>query len=172
MTVFYVVLLIIILAVGLPTAYAALIGAPVLFAPKKAIKEALEAVDLRSGEMLYDLGCGTGRACLIGVRDFGAQAVGFELSPIFCAFARWTLAKQCAVGATVRMRNFYLQDLSGADVVYCFLTPPAMMKLRTKFDSELKVGTRVVSYSFEIPGWSAQKVITGYPGNIYCYIKE
>jgi hypothetical protein len=71
------------------------------------------------------------------------------------------------------VKNFYNQDLSKADIFFCFLTPKAMLKLSAKFESELKPGTRIISYAFSIPGWSPEKIIfNNMPGKIYCYIKK
>ena len=51
--------------------------------------------------------------------------------------------------------------------------PEAYAKLRSKFDEELKTGTKIVSYVWGIPGWVAEKVDKeeGRP-DLYLYVKE
>ena len=48
--------------------------------------------------------------------------------------------------------------MSEADVVYFFLMPDKMERLRTKFEKELKSGAKVVSYVWPIPGWETENV--------------
>ena len=71
---------------------------------------------------------------------------------------------------TIYIENFYKQDLSHADIIFCFLTPPTMLKLRDKFEKELKPGTKIISYAFHIEGWQPKKIIqNGYPGKVFLY---
>lgn len=153
----------------IPTIYAALIGAPLVITPAKAIHEALKKAKAKNGDKLYDLGCGTGRILLIAEKQFGMEAVGFEISPIICWFAKLNLYFNSAKKSKVYRLNAYKQDLRDADIVFCFLQIGPMEKLKEKFIKELKSEARIISYSFKIHGWKAEEIITGYPGNVYIY---
>jgi hypothetical protein len=50
-------------------------------------------------------------------------------------------------------------DLSKADIVYLFLMPETIKKLRPKLEQELKPGARVVSYVFPFKDWKPEKVL-------------
>lgn len=52
----------------IPTIRGFVIGAPILFSPKKAIEEALREVGAKEGEKFYDLGSGTGRTMIIAAK--------------------------------------------------------------------------------------------------------
>lgn len=56
-----------------------------------------------------------------------------------------------------------------ADIVFCFLSVDPMKRLKSKFEKELKTGSKVISYSFSIRDWKPKAVITGFPGNVYVY---
>ena len=164
------IVLALVLAVLLvPTIYAGFIGAPLLVTPKNAIREALTKAQAQKGEKLYDLGCGTGRIMLIAEKEFGLESVGFELAPLIAWFASLNLFFNSTKNSKVKRCNAYKQDLKNADIVFCFLQMGPMDELKKKFIKELKVGSRIISYSFKIHGWKAEEIITGYPGNVYIY---
>lgn len=154
---------------------AAVIGAPFLPTPKKAIRKALEAAGLKPGEKLYDLGCGTGEVLVIGEKDFQAETMGFEYSlPLFVlskinifasGLKKSAAAREDMLGQKVNLRE--------ADVIFLFLTPKAFPKLKEKFEKELKPGARVVAYSSPLLFWEPNKIIEvpGALGKIYLYIR-
>jgi len=138
------------------TVYTAIISSPFMSSSKKVIRSALKLSRLKEGENFYDLGCGNGRALVIAEREFGANATGFELSPHHYLISKLKcliLSKR----AKVFWKNFYKINLSEADVIFCFLTPKAFLKLSEKMKKELKPGARVVIYSSLLPGWDGKK---------------
>jgi len=165
-------ILIIVLVITIPTLYGFLTGAPILFSPKKVIGDALKVIRFEKGENFYDLGMGSGRS-LIAADRLELNATGFELSPLIYWFAKFNLFINGVKKANLYLCNFYHQDLSNADIVFCFLTPPAMERLKPKFEKELKSGARVVSYAFKIKGWEEYQVLDcAPPGKIYIYVME
>jgi predicted RNA methylase len=140
----------------------------------------LKLADLRSGEVLFDLGAGDGRTVIMAAKTFGARAVGVEL--------REDLAKKAlsiihdnglADRVTIVNGDMFGVNLTSADVVFLYLTTSANEKIRPKLDNELKKGVRVVSHDYEIVGWKPVKVDNfcenpqlGYPSHtIYLYRK-
>jgi hypothetical protein len=150
------------------TIRSAFLGAPYFVTPKKALREIFQLIQLRPGQTLYDLGAGDGKALVIANKEFGARAVGFELSPIFWAVARLNLLIRGAK-AELYCRNFFDQNLSGANVIFCFLSIHAMARLKPKFECELAPGTKIISYAFSIRDWQPKTIIKKYYGNIYLY---
>ena len=152
-----------------PTAYAFWIGAPILLTPKESIRRAFRYCQIEKGKIFYDLGSGTGRSLIIASKEFGLNATGFELSPILFIISKINLFFSGAK-AKVKIKNFYQVDLGEADVVFCFLTPEVMKKLTPKFEKELKIGAKIVSYAFRISQWEPVKIInTDNPGKIFIY---
>jgi SAM-dependent methyltransferase len=151
------------------TFYSFFIGAPYFKTPKKAIREIFGLAQIKPGQKLYDLGAGDGKALIIAEKEFGAKAVGFELAPIIYAMARLNLFFHGIKKVRLYCKNFYNQDLSDADIVFCFLSIHAMARLEPKFKKELRPGAKIISYSFSLHGWTPKKVIEGYPGKVFLY---
>lgn len=148
----------------LPFAIVLLVGAPYLPTRKKQVNEALDMLALKPGELLVDLGCGDG-VVLLEAAKRGIRAEGYELNPLVCVAAylrTWRYRKQ----VTVKCRDFWSVELSkDTRAVYTFLLDPYMEKLDTKLTKELKKGSRLLSYTFTIPG----KKPTASRGAFYLY---
>lgn len=138
------------------TAWAGVIGAPHVATPKKMIREALKLAGLKKGERFYDLGAGNGHVLVIAAKEFGARAIGFELSLHHYLFAKFNLWRSRS-NAEVLWRNLYHENLRDADVVFLWLTPKAYRKLQKKFETELHPGTRVVTFSSPLRFWEPTK---------------
>ncbi|MBU4332273.1 SAM-dependent methyltransferase [Patescibacteria group bacterium] len=148
-------------------AWAGVSGAPFVPLWKKDVFRMLRLAEVKPGEMLYDLGAGDGRILITAVRDFKAQAKGFEISflPYWIGRLR-ILLSGCWKSITFKSRDFYKEDLSQADVVVCFLSPWAMKKLEPKFARELGPGTRVVSAAFALPNRKPDKTDKSEPKRV------
>ena len=125
------------------------------------VRAFVDAVDLRPGQLLVDLGCGDGRVLRAASRRCRIQAEGYELNPL-----AYLKARLLSIGHSrirIRMKNFWDVDLSRADVVFCYLFPDVMPQLTRKLRKELKPGSVVVSCNFPLPSLSPEAVLK--PGN-------
>lgn len=133
--------------------------APYVSSPQPLVTKMLELAQLKQGETVFDLGCGDGRILVAAARDFGARAVGVELSSIL---ARRSREQADALGLANRISviegDLLAVDLKEADVVSLYLMTEANAQLRPKLERELRPGTRVVSLEFEIRGWKPVRV--------------
>lgn len=125
-------------------------AAPWLPTRRKDMARVLALAKIRPGEIFYDLGCGDGRLITEAGRA-GAKATGFDISLMSYLMARARIMLERS-DAEARFKDFFRQNMSSADVIYLFLTPPAMPKIEKKFKAELKKGARVISYAFPVPG--------------------
>jgi hypothetical protein len=132
----------------------ALYGLPSKPTKLDRIRKALRLVDLKPGEVLYDLGAGDGRVLLIAAKEFGAKAIGFEVGPVQCLLV-WLRIVMGGLGQRVqiKLQNFYKADLNGADVVFIYATLQELMKLAPHLEKQMKPGTRLVSISADFPEW-------------------
>lgn len=128
-------------------------GGPWIPSSRVMVDTMLDLADVQPDELVYDLGCGDGRIILSAARDFQARAVGIELDPLrvlWCRIRVRVLGWQDRI--EVKQGDLFLEDLSQADVVVCYLLPEATERLQDKLLEELKPGTRVVSNTFIFPG--------------------
>jgi SAM-dependent methyltransferase len=135
-------------------------GVPFISSPRYDIESICSAVELKPGEIIYDLGCGKANLLTVASRKFGARGVGYEISLLPYV---WAKLRIWFFRADVQMRlaDFFKADLGEADVVFCYLFPEIMAKLEPKFRSQLKPGSRVVSYAFQLPNIAPIKVVDG-----------
>jgi predicted RNA methylase len=133
---------------------------------------------LKSGEILYDLGSGDGRAVIMAAKDFGAKSFGIELRDDLAKKALISIHELGLEKKTKILNNdIFDVDLSSANVVFLYLTTSANERLKPKLETELKSGTRVVSHDYEILGWKPKKIDNfcenpklGYPSHtLYVY---
>jgi trans-aconitate methyltransferase len=140
-------------------------GVPFISTNKKDFHDILSAVELQSGETIYDLGCGKAHLLAYGAKKFGAKGVGYELSLWPYLWSKFNIYKD-KVDVKVYRQNFFTADLSEANVVFCYLFPEVMAKLEGKFASELKPGSRVVSHGFKLPNKTPDKEVITHDDNV------
>src|SRR3989338_2106643 len=129
--------------------YGALSAAPWVPTRKKDIDRLKCLANISPGEMVYELGCGDAHVLSSLVKTTGAKGVGIEVSLLQYLFAkRRSLRKDSSLH--IYWKSLFSVSLSDADVVYLFLMPEAYAKLRSKFEQELKPGTRVITYVWPI----------------------
>lgn len=168
-------ILILILAVILViTAYAAKIGAPPVFTNKRHIRKLLANLDLKPGQIFYELGAGNGRVMtMAAAAKPDIKVIGFELSPIMLVWAWLNIKIHRLKNAEIRWRNFFHVDFRDADFIFCFLMPKTLEKMKIKFEKELKPGAKIISYAFQVNGWSPEKIIKpASQSGIYIYNKK
>lgn len=133
-------------------------AAPFFPTPAHAIRKALRAANLKSGQAFYDLGAGTGKTLLIAEKEFGAKAVGFEISIPFYLIAKINLFLHGSK-AEIRFKNFFAEDIKNADVVFCFLAIRTMQKMKEKIKNEMRPGRMIIVYAFPFPDWEPKMKI-------------
>ncbi len=121
----------------------------------------LDLAKVGKDDVVYDLGCGDGRIVIAAAKKFGARGVGVDIDP-----QRIKESKENALKAGVADRVKFIQkdlfemDLSEATVIALYLLPSLNLRLRPKLLSDLKPGSRIVSFAFDMGDWKPEKVIT------------
>jgi len=136
-------------------------GALYVSTSRPRISAFLDAVPMRAGQLLVDIGCGDGRVLRQVRRRYKVRAVGYELNLL--AYGKAKILCFGRRNIQIKWRNFWTADLSEADVVFCYLFPDVMRDLAAKLKSDLKPGAVVVSCNFHLPGFSPERVLR--PGN-------
>ena len=134
--------------------------APYVATPDRVVRRMLEAADVSSDDVVFDLGSGDGRIPIMAAREFGARGVGLEIDPDLVQIARAN-AEDAGVADRVefRQKDLFDADLSEATVVTLYLWPEINVKLRPKLLRELDPGDRVVTHDFRIGDWEPDQEI-------------
>lgn len=130
-------------------------GAPFVASRRDKIRLMCDLAEIRPGMRVVDLGSGDG-AILFEAARRGAIATGLEINPFLVWFSR--IRARCAGfknKISVLRHDFYFGDLPEADVIFVYLWPETMDKLREKFLRECQPGTLIISNAFPMKGWRA-----------------
>lgn len=135
--------------------------APYVPTPQDVVDRMLALAKVKKGDVLIDMGCGDGRIPITAAKQFGARGIGVDIDPQRIAEAN---ANAAAAGVT-NLVTFKLQDamktdLSEATVVTLYLLSASNLKLRPILTTQLKPGARIVSHTFSMGDWQADKVET------------
>lgn len=134
--------------------------------PRQAVEQMLLLAGVGSGDVVYDLGSGDGRIVITASRLYGARGIGIDIDPRRIEQSlRRAREERMSDRVTFRNEDFFHADISEATVVALFLWPEVTLGLRSKLRRDLKPGTRVVSYFWEIAGWVPDReiVVDGRP---------
>lgn len=120
--------------------------------PQAVVNKMLEMAEIRTGDVVYDLGCGDGRIMVTAAKKYGVKAVGFDLDP---ERVEESLANARTNGVahlvTVKQADVFTVDLSEATVVTLYLLPELNVRLMPQL-AKLKPGSRILSHDFDMRG--------------------
>ena len=130
----------------------------------------LKLAEVQPGDVVYDLGCGDGRVVITAAKEFGARGVGIDIDSDRIKQSRKN-ARKAGVTHRVSFRNedLFEADIADATVVALYLLQTLNYRLRPKLLRELEPGTRIVSYTFDIPDWPPEKQVDLAEGKIYLW---
>ena len=123
------------------------------------VETMLNMAQLTPQDMLIDLGSGDGRTVIAAAKR-GATAMGIEYNPDLVALST-TRAAEAGVAdrATFAAADLFTSDFTKATVITMFLLPDINLRLRPQI-LDLAPGTRIVSNSFTMGEWEADKTET------------
>jgi len=173
---FSLVLLALLLACGSAVALAQAQKAPrtpdVIFVPtpQEVVEDMLRLVDVKKGDVLYDLGSGDGRIPVTAAKKFGVRAVGIDIDPQRIEEAKEN-ARKNGVTKLVEFRNedLFRTEFRAATAGTPYPLPDLNVKLRPRLLAELKPGTRIVSHQFDMGTWKPEKRVELNGRTIYLW---
>jgi hypothetical protein len=140
---------------------------PFVTTPMEVVEAMLEMAEVKSDDVLYDLGSGDGRIPIAAAQKFGIRAVGIEIDPDLVAEAlRQAQEGRVADKVYFIQGDIFQLDFSEASVLTLYLFPDINLQLYPKL-MELAPGTRIVSHQYPIEGWEPEqtRVIEDSDGN-------
>jgi SAM-dependent methyltransferase len=156
---------------GLQLAKGATLDVPYAATPYEMADEMVRLADVRSNDMVYDLGCGDGRLVIAAVKKAGCRGVGIDIDPDRIKESR---ANARIAGLEDRIRfveqNFFESDVREATVMLIYLFPDVNIRLRAKFLSEMKPGSRLVSHAFDMGDWKPDNSASIRAQRVYYWV--
>lgn len=139
--------------------------------PREAVTTMLKAAHVGPGDVVYDLGSGDGRIPIAAVKEFGAaRGIGVDIDPAMIREANDN-GDRAKVMDRVRFLNqdLFDTDLHEATVVTLYLLPWLNRKLIPKLKAELKPGSRIVAYRFDMGDWKPDQTLIVNGQSIYVW---
>lgn len=152
--------------------YSFLSGAPFVSSTKKELEKVFKIIKIRKNQIVYDLGCGDGTVLFYLIKRFQCHGVGIDINPWLLLKAK-LYSKICGFEKLVIFYKTSLTkcDFKNADVIYIYLLPKLVLKLKDKLINDTKSGSLIVSHGFKIDyieNWRLFKITgTHHPTYIY-----
>jgi SAM-dependent methyltransferase len=126
--------------------------------PQSTVEAMLKLAEVTRDDIVYDLGCGDGRFVITAAEEFGARGVGIDIDPARIKES-WENAEKRGVGNRVRFigGDLFEADIGEGSVVTLYLLQRLNLELRPKLLDELKPGSRILSYIFDMEDWEPDK---------------
>lgn len=116
----------------------------------KTAKAICKLANINNKDIVYDLGCGDAEVLLQAAKR-GARGVGIEIDPfrVFIAKVR-VFINNFNDKISIKRNNFFNEKYLDATVIIVYLIPKTLDKLLPRFKKQLKKGTRIVSFRYEM----------------------
>ncbi len=133
---------------------------PYVPTPPQVVEGMLKLGEIKSTDIVYDLGCGDGRIVIMAAEKFGARGTGIDINPERIREAEENAGK-AGVSKKVRFieKNLFEADVHEATLVTLYLLPDVNRRLRPILLRQLKPGTRIVSHAFDMGEWQPDQKI-------------
>jgi SAM-dependent methyltransferase len=143
---------------------------PFVPTPYETVEEMLKLADVGPGDYVIDLGSGDGRIVIAAAKR-GAYGHGIDIDPKRISEAKKNASKAGMDNRVLFMEgNLFETDFSRASVITMYLLNSVNMKLRPNLLKNLRPGTRIVSYYFNMNDWEPDKRIEVNNSDIYFWI--
>ena len=130
-------------------------GKDIVWVPSQAdiATKMLVLAQVKSGDLVYDLGSGDGIIPIQAAKQYGVRAVGIEYNPDLVALSKRNAIRENVQNlVTFKQGDVLVEDFSSATVVTLFLGEALNLKLMPII-LKMKPGTRVVSNTFQMGSW-------------------
>ena len=133
----------------------------VVFVPTRmeVVEKMLQMAEIKTNDIVYDLGCGDGRFVVEAAKKYGVRGVGIDIDPKRVQESRDNVrSNKVEHLVTIKQADIFETDFSDATVVMLYLLPDLNVKLMPKL-AKLKPGTRILSNDFDMRGAKPKQVV-------------
>ncbi len=127
--------------------------------PQPVIEKILELAEVKSTDVVYDLGCGDARSLVTAAQRYGATGVGVDIDVRIVNLARENVRRHGVEHLVqIKLGDMFSVDLSKADVVFLYLLDRTLEQLRPQLE-KMRPGTRIVAHEYPLPGVKPNKTV-------------
>lgn len=127
--------------------------------PYSVVEKMFEMVDLKKGDVLYDLGCGDGRIPVMAAKYFGVRAFGFDIDANRVQESILNARRNNVEDlVTIKKQDIFELDLTPASVIAMYILPEMIVRLEPQL-VKLKPGTRIVSHDAGMKGAKPKQMV-------------
>jgi len=142
---------------------------PLISTSKKVIDEALNLAQIQPDQTVFELGCGWAPFLFAAAKaEPKATYIGIEVIR-FVLWVNKIRAQKQAI--TFKAEDFFKVDLTQADVIYCYLWDTIMADIYAQKWTELKPGTKLITFEFPLKKLAPDKKISFGKSTLYLYVK-
>lgn len=128
-------------------------GAPFVPTSSKIIDEILQEARLRKDQLFIELGSGDSRVVSSAVKKYGVKGIGYDLNLLLIFYSRITTKLKGIKNINFFKQNIFDANIENANVIFLFLMPKTLIKLKSKILNECKKEVLIISHGFKIAGW-------------------
>lgn len=128
-------------------------GAPFVPTSSKIVDEILEKASLKKGQVFLELGSGDSRVIRTAVRKYRVKGIGVDVNPVLIWYSRFFAFLQKLPNIKFLNQNISKTDFSKADVIFIFLLPKLIKRIKYKFETDCRKSTLIISHGFKIEGF-------------------
>ncbi len=125
-------------------------GAPYVATAREELNTIFERAGLKQGMTFIELGCGDGRVTRYAVQHIGVKGIGIDINPILILIARFLSYIKKVKNITFIRQNVLNSNLSSGDVIYIYLFPLLVQKLKHSILDGTKRPVTIIAHGFAI----------------------
>jgi len=150
-------------------------GASLVSSSVAEIKKILNIIPIRKGCVVLELGCGYGNFLIYASKKYQIKGVGVDINPVAIFLAnlnKWFLKSDGNI--SFKRENILNTNLLEADIIYLFLFPKLLEKLKNNLLTKTKNQVIIISHGFKINFMKQYlvKIIEGKKFHTYIYQKN
>ena len=129
--------------------------------PYDIISMMLQMAEVKTSDLVYDLGCGDARMLVLAAQKYGAHGVGYEIDPELVIRSRQNVSKNNVQDLVkIIQADIFTLDLGNVDVMPLYLNPDMLVRLMPQV-KKMKPGSRLVLHEYGLPApYKPDKTIT------------
>ncbi len=131
------------------------------------IRQIFKEVNFKKGQIFIEPGSGNGSGLIVAAKEFGAKAIGIEISPFLWLISYFKTLNNSNI--KIYFGNLNKLNLSKANLVYIYLTPKLVYEIYLKLKKTSKTSCILASRGFAIKDINFFKILNIKNTKIYLY---